>query len=68
MQKDLKQLVRLYEQHGWSVDPTNGGHLRFRGPLGELVFASSTPSDWRSVANLKAQLRRSSAKAAEAQR
>jgi predicted RNA binding protein YcfA (HicA-like mRNA interferase family) len=61
MKKDLKQIVQMYEQWGWSVEKTNGGHLRFKGPKGELVFSGSTPSDWRAIANLKAQLRRATA-------
>jgi hypothetical protein len=61
MKKDVKQLVQLYIQWGWKIDKTNGGHLRFRGPKGELVYSASTPSDWRALANLRAQLKRATA-------
>jgi hypothetical protein len=58
MRKDLRQLVRQYAKHGFRVNRTKGGHLRFEGPNGELVFGASTPSDCRSLKNLKAQLDR----------
>lgn len=58
MRKDVKQLIQFYERLGWIVSKTNGGHIRFKGPNGQVVFGSSTPSDWRSLANLKAQLNR----------
>ena len=58
MHKDLRQLVRQYAEHGFRVNRTKGGHLRFDGPNGELVFGASTPSDYRSLKNLKAQLDR----------
>jgi predicted RNA binding protein YcfA (HicA-like mRNA interferase family) len=58
MRKDLRQVVRQYAKHGFRVSRTKGGHLRFEGPNGELVFGASTPSDYRSLKNLKAQLDR----------
>jgi hypothetical protein len=58
MRKDLRQLLGQYAKHGFRVSRTNGGHLRFEGPNGELVFGASTPSDHRSLKNLKAQLDR----------
>jgi hypothetical protein len=61
MADDLKALVRLYAEWGWTIEKTNGGHLRFKGPKGELVFSGSTPSDWRSLANLRASLKRATA-------
>lgn len=44
--------------HGWTVSPTAGGHLRLEHPSGGLVFTSSTPGDCRAEANNIAQLRR----------
>jgi hypothetical protein len=62
VKKDLKQLKKHYTRMGWRIEKTNGGHLRWRGPQGELVHSSSTPSDFRSINNLQAQLKRASAR------
>jgi hypothetical protein len=57
--KDLTQLVREARGAGWNVNVTPGGHLRFRAPEGgEPIFAASTPSDPRALANLRAHLKR----------
>ena len=46
------------EQEGWTVEYTKGGHLRWRHPNGAIVFAASTPSDYRAWANHMSHLRR----------
>jgi hypothetical protein len=56
--KEIKALVRLAQERGWSVTDTRNGHLKFQSPDGDIVFGPSTPSDWRSVKNMKAHLRR----------
>ena len=44
---------------GWRVEHTRGGHLRLDHPEAAFpVFTSSSPSDWRSSRNLRAELRR----------
>jgi predicted RNA binding protein YcfA (HicA-like mRNA interferase family) len=58
MKHDLKQLLRQAEARGWSLQLTNGGHWRLRHPSGAVVVTSSSPSDGRALANLRAQLRR----------
>ena len=58
MKKDLKALIQAYRDKGWVIEKTNSQHWRFRGPRGELVHTSSTPSDWRAFQNMKAQLNR----------
>lgn len=45
-------------QAGWRLIVTNGGHLKWAAPNGEVVFSSRTPSDRRAVMNLRADLRR----------
>jgi hypothetical protein len=57
-QKDVRDIVRGARRAGWTVRTTNGGHLRFNAPSGESVYAASTPSDPRSVATLRAHLKR----------
>lgn len=46
-------------EQGWTVTRRPAGHLRFQSPDGKhLYFMGSTPSDYRSVRNARAALRR----------
>lgn len=56
--KALQPLLDYAESHGFSVRRTRGGHLRLSKRGRPPVFAPSTPSDYRSVQNAVAQLRR----------
>lgn len=58
MKKRFKELVREAERQGWVVTTTGGGHLKWTGPEGGLVFTPSTPSDVRALKNATADLRR----------
>lgn len=58
MKPDLRDALRTPRAEGWSIEPTNGGHLRLSHPVGGLVFAAATPSCPRAVPNMRAQLRR----------
>ena len=62
MCSDLAHLVSKARRSGWTVTRQHGGHLRFVPPpsLPEapIIFAAATPSDVRSVRNLRAMLRR----------
>lgn len=55
-----KQLFQMAEREpGWRyVGPTRGGHLKFQHENGAIVFASASPSDRRTILNLRADLRR----------
>jgi hypothetical protein len=64
--KDVNKLATVMERQGWRVNITDGGHIRWLGPLGELVFSGTTPSDHRELANLKARIRRQSKMARQA--
>jgi hypothetical protein len=55
---ETRRLAAVAERAGWTVEPTRSGHLRFRGPDGQVVVHSTTSSDWRAARNLRAQLRR----------
>lgn len=62
MSSDLKRkvsdLVDLARSQGWRV-VLRRGHYGFHAPDGSgLVWTGSTPSDYRGVRNLRAQLRR----------
>lgn len=57
----MKRLARLAEEQGWDVSLTGGGHYKFLSPDPSVppIYTSSTPSDYRSLLNFKARLRRS---------
>lgn len=61
MYKELKDVVRLAEQQGWIVKQLTNNHWRFTPPEKNkpTVVTSSTPSDWRTVYNFMARMRRS---------
>jgi hypothetical protein len=40
------------------IRKTNGRHIRARFDRGPLIFTRSTPSDWRTTRNLRAQAKR----------
>jgi len=55
---EFRVLVDAAQAQGWTVGPTKSGHLKFQSPTGAVVFASSSPSDWRASRNLRTTLRR----------
>lgn len=55
--KRLLELARTYP--GWDVVLTKGGHIRMvHRSSGQVVFASSSPSDRRADKNIAAIIRR----------
>lgn len=55
---ELQQLIDIAEDtDGWSVERSTA-HVTFIAPDGEKVGSPSTPSDWRSMRNVRADLRR----------
>lgn len=58
MKKDWKRFLKEVEAAGCEIETTNGGHVRIKTPTEGLVFAPSTPSDYRSLANIRSVLRR----------
>lgn len=54
----LKRVVRYAVNHGWDVERTNGGHVRFLKPGCPPVFTGFSPSDARAEKNVVARLRR----------
>lgn len=56
---DIKTLIkRLRQLPGWTVDLKPGGHYAAKGPRLVLCHFSATPSDTRSIQNIRSQLRR----------
>ena len=58
--RELRDLAR---QYGASLAVTRRCHYRLDLPNGRVVFAPGTPSDWRAVRNLRAELRRAAEQA-----
>lgn len=54
----LKRVVRFAIAHGWSVERTRGGHVRFIKSGCPPVFTGFSPSDARAERNVLARLRR----------
>ena len=53
----MTQFVRELERAGYAVRKTKGGHWVVR-VAGRNVVMPSSPSDWRSMRNARAELRR----------
>lgn len=56
------ELLRVAHELGFSVSRTKNGHLKFEKPGVPTQFSSSSPSDYRTVKNTIAQLRRANAR------
>jgi hypothetical protein len=61
-QHDLQRLLSAVAEQAHarliSIRRTNGGHVQARFDRGAPLFTGSTPSDWRSIKNFKAQAKR----------
>lgn len=57
MNKELAKLMKLAIKQGWRVELTKKCHVKFYIPGGQIIVAASTPSDPRSIKNLRSQLR-----------
>lgn len=62
MRRDVKELVEWAQSLGWKmVDGDNRrAHHMLEHPNGTRVTFPKTPSDWRSLENTRAQIRRAS--------
>ena len=55
----VRELICRVEREGWVVRLRSGGHLELSHPrAARAVITSTTPSDWRWLRNLRAQMRR----------
>lgn len=64
--KDLRDLLAEVEESGWSFERGGSGHWKILNSEGELVTtASATASDYRSIKNLRAKLKRKGMKKPE---
>lgn len=57
--KDTRQFFKKLEKdHGCKITMSKATHVTIELPSGERYTTSFTSSDWRSLKNLKAELRR----------
>lgn len=58
--KELHPLIDAARDQGWRVQVTSNGHLKFlpKDRSVSPVFGPSTPSDYRSVKNVRTKLRK----------
>lgn len=57
----VRLMLDAAEECGWEVNRTRNNHYRMTHPVtGATVFASSTPSEYRGIKNVIAELRRRS--------
>ena len=55
--KDISQLVVKAEKQGWEITVTNGTHLKWVSPLGEIMYSSMTPRHPVTIKKIKKDLR-----------
>lgn len=62
--KDINDALNAaVRQYGCKVSVTGSSHLKITFPGGVIAFGPRTPSDRRSTANFKAQLKRAARQA-----
>lgn len=58
MNKDLKVLLKKAREQGFTVRMNRRQHYRVTSPSGETISTPSTPSDYRSLREVRSKLRR----------
>ncbi len=59
MQKEIREIVEEAQRQGWRVRPLKSGHVLLLAPDGKSTATlPGTPSDWRSLKNAIAEMRR----------
>lgn len=56
--KELKVLFSKAQKQGWTVEFTKKCHYKMTAPDGGIVFCPSTPSEYRGMKNLLAEMKR----------
>jgi hypothetical protein len=56
--KDIGDLLDAARRAGATVSKTGSGHWRITGPDGQQAVCAQTPSDARSIRNVRAEFRR----------
>lgn len=56
--RELRTLAFAATIAGWSITVTGKTHLKWKSPTGAMVVTASTPSDRRTMLNVRGDLRR----------
>lgn len=56
--KDLRRLFRKLSDQGWEIVLRRAGHIKLIAPHGGCYFTGASPSDFRAIKKLTADLRR----------
>lgn len=56
--KELRILFAKATKQGWQIEFTKKCHFKMLAPDGSVMFAPSTPSDFRSMRNVIAEMKR----------
>jgi len=62
MSKEVRQFIRRAKKDGWNIIKTLNGHFKLTKPGSDIVFASGTPGDHRSLRNAEQDMRRAEGK------
>lgn len=54
---EVRELIRIAEANGCRVQPTGSQHFNVYAPSGRIINLPSTPSDHRSILNVRSQMR-----------
>lgn len=54
---EVRELIRIAEANGCRVQPTGSQHFNVYAPSGKIINLPSTPSDHRSILNVRSQMR-----------
>jgi hypothetical protein len=55
--KEIEQLIKKARSQGWTVEPTRGGHYKWITPSGAFFYSPKTPSEYRSIKNVKRDMK-----------
>jgi len=55
---EVRELIRIAEANGCRVKPTGGQHFNVYTPSGQIINLPSTPSDHRSILNVRSQMKK----------
>ena len=56
--KELRILFAKAKKQGWQIEFTKKCHFKMLAPDGKVMFCPSTPSDFRSLRNVLAEMKR----------
>jgi hypothetical protein len=56
--KEISKLIREAQRQKWVIVKTKSNHIKWKSPLGGMVFSSCTPSDPHALRNIVDDLKK----------